>query len=295
MAKNNFLTDNLSTVGGVAAVAYGSSTYFQTVSDQIRQTSLTKELDRQLPSNALLDYVGTERFLYDVFYAAIEEEYDSEVILTDFIDLYTGGTEEFTEKYLDLVIFNINKISDYSGNYSSLLRESLIETLEFYSNDTDLVVEIETILDKIHQGFLDSEYIGKDIAKVISLLLNNPTVKISKAPPDSLVSLYPSPRQEKDYKGVKRDTAYLTKQQYYNNTAYISKGGSIRQSVIEGYVGYPVFSLIGESLYNPDGVEGVDLNSISSSVLNVLTPDVNLDPEEKRIYSINLASLVTGN
>ena len=295
MAKNNFLTDNLSTVGGVAAVAYGSSTYFQTVLDQIRQTSLTKELDHQLPSNALLDYVGTEKFLYDVFYVAVKEEYDSEGILTDFIDLYTAGIEEFTNKYLDLVLFNINKISDYGENYSSLLSGALTETLEFYSRDTDLVINIENILDKIHQGFLESEYLGKDIAKMVSLLLNNPTVKISKAPPDSLVSLYPSPRQEKDYKGVKRDTAYLTKQQYYNNTAYISKGGSIRQSIVEGYVGYPVFSLIGESLYNPDGVEGVDLNSISSSVLNVLTPDVNLDSEEKRIYSINLASLATGN
>ena len=295
MAKNNFLTDNLSTVGGLAAIAYGSSTYFQTVSDQVRQTSVTKELDRQLPSHALLDYVGTEEFLYDVFYSAIKKEYDSDAILTDFIDLYTGGKEEFSRKYLELVIFNINKISDYSENYSSLLYGAFEETLRFYSETTDLVVDYDNVIDSINQTFLSSEYLGKDIAKVITLLLNNPMVKISKAPPDSVVSLYASPRQEKDYKGVKRDTAYLTKSQYYNNTAYITKNGSIKRSIIEGYVGYPVFALIGESLYNPEGVEDVDLDSVSSSVLSSLTSDVNLSPAEKQIYSINLASLVTGN
>ena len=68
MAKNNFLTDNLSTVGGLAAIAYGSSAYFQTVNDQIKQGSSTKELDYQLPSNILLDYTGTDKFIYDIFY-----------------------------------------------------------------------------------------------------------------------------------------------------------------------------------------------------------------------------------
>ena len=115
MAKNNFLTDNLSTVGGLAAIAYGSSAYFQTVTDQVRQDSSTRELDYQLPSNALLDYTGTDKFVYDIFYAAVEEEYNSGTTLTDFVDINTSGEEEFSEKLLEVFFIQYQQIIRLSG------------------------------------------------------------------------------------------------------------------------------------------------------------------------------------
>ena len=295
MAKNNFLTDNLSTVGGLAAIAYGSSAYFQTVADQVRQDSSTKELDYQLPSNALLDYTGTDKFIYDIFYAAIKEEYDSETILTDFIDINTNGEKEFSQRVLEIFLYNINRLSDYQDNYSSLIEEAIIETLYYFDRDTELVVDFNSLSQKIHNGFLSSEYLGRDIAKVVTLLIQNPNTKISSAPPDSIVSLYPSPRQEKDFRGVDRYCGSLTKSQYYGDVGYILKNGSIRRSVSEGYVGYPAVALIGESLYNSDSSDNISLSDLSYSSGNLFDSGARFSAAERQIYSINLASINTGN
>lgn len=295
MAKNNFLTDNLSTVGGLAAIAYGSSAYFQTVADQVRQGSLTKELDHQLPSSALLDYVGTDKFIYDIFYAAVKEEYDSETTLTDFVDINTNGNEEFSQKLLEVFLYNINRLSDYQDNYSSLIEEAISEVLYYFNRDTGLVIDLSSLVQKIHNEFLKSEYLGRDIAKLLTVLIQNPNTKISSAPPDSIVSLYPSPRQEKDFRGVDRYCGSLTKSQYYGNVGYILKDGSIRRSVSEGYVGYPVVALIGESLYNSDSSDNVSLSDLSYSSSNLFDSGVKFSAAERQVYNINLASINTGN
>tara|TARA_Y100000004_G_scaffold183715_1_gene231862 strand:- start:255 stop:1142 length:888 start_codon:yes stop_codon:yes gene_type:complete len=295
VAKNNFLTDNLSTVGGLAAIAYGSSAYFQTVTDQVRQDSSTRELDYQLPSNALLDYTGTDKFVYDIFYAAVEEEYDSGTTLTDFVDINTSGEKEFSEKLLEIFLYNINRLSDYQDNYSSLVDEAIEETIYYFNRETDLEVNIDSLAQKIHNGFLNSEYLGRDIAKVVTLLIRNPKTKIASAPPDSIVSLYASPRQDKDFRGVDMYCGYLTKSQYYGNTGYVLKDGSIRKSVSEGYVGYPAVTLIGESLYNSDSSDNISLRDLSYSSESPFDSGVRFSETERRIYSINLASINTGN
>ena len=295
MAKNNFLTDNLSTVGGLAAIAYGSSAYFQTVNDQIKQGSSTKELDYQLPSNILLDYTGTDKFIYDIFYAAIEEEYDSGSILTDFIDINTTGKEEFSKKLLETFLYNINRLSDYQDNYSSLVDEAIEETIYYFNRNSNLSVDVDSLSQRVHNGFLNSEYLGRDVAKVITLIIQNPNTKISSAPPDSIVSLYSSPRQEKDFRGADRYCGSLTKSQYYGNIGYVLKDGSIRQSVSEGYVGYPAMTLIGESLYNSDSSDNISLRDLSYSSNNLFDSGVRFSATERQIYSINLASINTGN
>lgn len=295
MAKNNFLTDNLSTVGGLAAIAYGSSAYFQTVTDQVRQNSSTRELDYQLPSNALLDYTGTDKFVYDIFYAAVEEEYNSGTTLTDFVDINTSGEKEFSEKLLEVFLYNINRLSDYQDNYSSLVEEAIEETIYCFDGETDLEIDIDSLSQKIHSGFLNSEYLGRDIAKVVTLLIRNPKTKIASAPPDSIVSLYASPKQDKDFRGVDMYCGYLTKSQYYGNIGYIEKDGSIRKSVSEGYVGYPAVTLIGESLYNSDSSENISLRDLSYSSESPFDSGVRFSATERRIYSINLASINTGN
>lgn len=295
MAKNNFLTDNLSTVGGLAAIAYGSSAYFQTVTDQVRQDSSTRELDYQLPSNALLDYTGTDKFVYDIFYAAVEEEYDSGTTLTDFVDINTSGEKEFSEKLLEIFLYNINRLSDYQDNYSSLVDEAIEETIYYFNRETDLEVDIDSLAQKIHNGFLNSEYLGRDIAKVVTLLIRNPKTKIASAPPDSIVSLYASPRQDKDFRGVDTYCGYLTKSQYYADIGYVEKNGSIRRSVAEGYVGYPAVTLIGESLYNSDSSDNISLKDLSYSSGSLFDSGVRFSATERQIYSINLASINTGN
>ena len=295
MAKNNFLTDNLSTVGGLAAIAYGSSAYFQTVTDQVRQNSSTRELDYQLPSNALLDYTGTDKFVYDIFYAAVEEEYNSGTTLTDFVDINTSGEKEFSEKLLEVFVYNINRLSDYQDNYSSLVEEAIEETIYCFDGETDLEIDIDSLSQKIHNGFLNSEYLGRDIAKVVTLLIRYPKTKIAAAPPDSIVSLYASPKQDKDFRGVDMYCGYLTKSQYYGNIGYIEKDGSIRKSVSEGYVGYPAVTLICESLYNSDSSENIILRDLSDSSESPFDSGVRFSATERRIYSINLASINTGN
>ena len=126
-------------------------------------------------------------------------------------------------------------------------------------------------------------------------MIRNPKTKIAAAPPDSIVSLYASPKQDKDFRGVDMYCGYLTKSQYYGNVGYIEKDGSIRKSVSEGYVGYPAVTLIGESLYNSDSSENISLRDLSYSSESPFDSGVRFSATERRIYSINLASINTGN
>jgi len=295
VAKNNFFTDNFSTVGGLSFLAYGSSSYFQTVSDQIKQNSLTKQLDYQLPSNLLLDYLETKTFLKNIFLLAINSEYITQSEFTDFIDIYTNGVETFNDKFTDIFISNTNSFSDYSTTYSKLVEESIGKTINFFEEETDLQVDIDSLSQKIHNNFLESEYLGKDIVKVIYLISQNPHTKISKAPPNAIVSLESVSQQDKDYRGAERYCSYLTKQQYYDNVGYVVKNGSIKNSVSEGYIGYPSYVLNGESLYNSDTSQNVNFEDLDLSQSAIFNSKVVLSEDEQQVYNINLASLPLNN
>lgn len=291
MAKNNFLTDKFSTTGGLAAVAYGSSSLFHTVSDQIKLYSKTKATDSQLPSHLVLDYVGTKSFLKDIFYSVLNEEYSLNQEYTDYIDLYVGSVEEFANKTTDFFLREIDKISDYSFSPLRAINNSLLQTIFFYTDSTDLEINTNNLSIQIELELYTVGYIGEDLFKVVSLALNNPTTKISAAPPDSVVQLSVEDRSAKDSKGVERSYGTISPVKYYSGTGFNLEGTSIRKSVIQGYAGYPLVSLLGESLLNPDSYNNLDLQSTSSLVLNEFANDSSLTPAQETIYNLNLTTI----
>jgi len=55
-------------------------------------------------------------------------------------------------------------------------------------------------------------------------------------------------------------------------------------------VGYPLFSLLGESLLNPDSYNNLQLDFADSSIFGS-----NLSDGEEAIYNVNLATINLGN
>lgn len=294
MAKSNFLTDRFSTIGGLAAVAYGSSVLFPTVANQIKQTSRTKALDAQIPSHALLDFVGTKNFILDIVKSVLDSKYGKEEALTDFIDIYAKSTLAFSTLFVDVFVSNINTYSTYSVSPSQIIQDSLGKTSKRFDESGQFELDLQNITSEIIQKFIDFGYIGEDILSVIALLINNPNTKVTAAPPDSIVELDVQGVSTKDHRGVDRAYGTLSPGEYYSGVAYKPFGNSIKQSVVEGYVGYPLVSLLGESLLNPDSYDNLDLNFANSSVLGEIANDSNLSEEAQSIYNINLATINLG-
>lgn len=294
MAKSNFLTDRFSTTGGLAAVAYGSSSLFATVADQIKQNSKTKALDKQIPSHAFLDFVGTDSFVFDIVKSVFQKEYDLESDLTDFIDLYAKDVDNFSISFTNTFIRNINKYSTYSLSVSIAFSDTLEETVVKFSDSTDLEINYADLTNKISTEFIEAGYIGEDIQIFLAFLINNPNTKIASAPPDTLVQLDVQGISTKDHRGVERNFGTLPPQDYYAGVAYNADGTLLKKAILQGYVGYPLVTLLGESLLNSDAYENLNVGSIGSSVLGEVSANSNLSAGEEAIYNINLATIDIG-
>jgi hypothetical protein len=293
VAKSNFLTDKFSTTGGLAAVAYGSSTLFQTVADQIKRRSKTKALDSQRPSHAFLDFVGTKKFVLDVFKSVIQSEYDAGEIITDFIDLYATDVDTFSSALLEVFLGSIDEYSTYSISPSTIFSDSVEKTTYSFNEKSELEIDSRDIAKKLEQEFINFGYVGEDVSTILIFLINNPNTKITSAPPDTLVSLDVKGISSKNAKGVDRRYGTIPPKDYYAGVAYRNEGSSLRRSITEGYVGYPLVSLLGESLLNPDSYENIDLEYSGSLALNNL-PDSNLSTTQRALFSIDFTTLDLG-
>jgi len=285
VAKNNFLTDKFTTTGGVASVAYGSSSLFYNVCDQIKNSSASKTLDQQLPSHLVLDFVGTKDILINIFYLGLQAEYTKEEELTDFIDIFANGIAEFSSIACSIFLKNLNKVSNYNYEFSDIIAEALFETKSRYSNNSDIEINYDQIVSQIVTEFDDQGYVLKDLKNIVLIALRNPRTKITYAPPDQVIQLSEQNSVGRDYRGVDRDLGTSSIANYYNNVGYNPSGGNIDSSVVLGYVGYPLAFLLGESLLEKDSFE----NYLTSSL--TLAREVVSDP----IYNLNLATVNLNN
>ena len=294
VARNNFLTDKFTTLGGLAAVAYGSSLSFGTVADQIKRRSITKSLDSQLPSNVLLDFLGTETVVIDVFKSVFQSEYDKSESFTDFIDIYSS-IDHFSYLCAGEFLKNLNKESTYNTTLTQIIEESIRKSLRLEKKSEDLEIDIKelTNLTLLEMEKLDS--IGQDVEKVVALTSNNPVTKITSAVPDTTVSLSASSEIEKDYRGVNRSYGTVPPREYFSGAGYKLDGNSIRKSVTQGYVGYPLVSLLGESLLNPDSYDNLTDRDTNISILSELDTNSGIPADRRGIYNLNLARIDLGN
>jgi len=294
VARNNFLTDKFTTLGGLAAVAYGSSLSFGTVGDQMKRGSITKSLDSQLPSNVLLDFLGTETVLLDVFKSVFQTEYDRLGSFTDFIDIHSS-IDHFSYLCTKEFFRNLNRDSTYNTTASQIVGESILGSLLREKKKEDIEINIESLVDSVLLEIIKLDSIGQDVSKVVALASNNPITKITSVIPDTTVSLSTSSEIEKDYRGTERNYGSISPRDYFGGMGYAREGDSIRKSVVQGYVGYPLVSLLGESLLNPAGYNNLSLSDTNLSLLRELNDNSGIPVGEQGIYNLNLARIDLGN
>lgn len=291
--KTGYVTDSFSTLGGLAAVAYGDPEYFREVQNQIYAQSPTRFLDTQRPSDIMEGFLGSKDRFLDLVIQSLQELYMEDQDFEDYIDIQFGPDwRNAIRKSFGLGFFGLLDseesyeltLYDYLGLALSL---SLPELLE-----SDKV--LTAIIDKIKQ----TPDMGTDIELVSRMVSNNPQTKISVPPVNSRVDLDNSVDLGLDVRGVEFVNGYLTPQDYWSNIAYPGMEDSIlmpvnlKDSVTQGYVGYLNSSPL-ESLYNPIGAESVSSvlpssipqDTFTSSILEAFPKELQGDRD---VYSISL-------
>jgi len=282
VAKNNFLTDKFSTTGSLAAVAYGSSELFYTVADQIRNNSVSKSLDAQLPSHLVLDFVNTKKLLNDSIFNSLNKFYSESEEFIDFIDIFCkGDLDKYSKCVCDKLLSLINRVSDYNSTLISILSDSLEEASYLFDYNSELDIDFIELAKNLSNKFKEENYLVEDLNLILLIAANNPLTKISSAPADTLVPLREEGMLGKNYKGVDINVGTTSFEEYYSGrSAYQSNNRSLQNVVAQGYVGYPLAALLGESLLDNDSVEYYSVNSGISSGMT-----------EDPLYNINLATI----
>lgn len=286
MAKNNFLTDKFSTTGSLAAVAYGSSELFYSVADQIRAGSISKPLDDQLPSNLVLDYVNTKSLLKESIYNILEVEYNKNNEFTDFIDIFCNNSlDNYSVLVSDNLLLVINSISDYNSNLVSILEDSLEMSAKRCGYNSELELDFVELAKQMSVAIAEENYLMEDLNLILLLAANNPVTKITSAPPDQLVPLSAEGKLGKTYNGVDINVGTVSIINYYQGrSAYNSDDSVIKDVVSQGYVGYPLAALLGESLLDKDNIEYYSVSTGTSA-----------NEIEDPLYNINLATINISN
>jgi hypothetical protein len=282
VAKNNFLTDKFSTTGSLAAVAYGSSELFYAVADQIRSNSVSKSLDAQLPSHLVLDFVNTKKLLKNAIFSTLDRHYSESEVFTDFIDIFCkNDLDEYSSCVSDKLLSIINRISDYNSSLVSILEDSLEEASSLFGYRSELDLNFAELAKTLATDLKKENYIVEDLDLILLIAANNPLTKVSSAPADTLVPLSEEARLGKNYKGADINLGTTSFTEYYSGkSAYSSNIYSLQNVVAQGYVGYPLAALLGESLLDNDSLEYYSV-SIGVSSNNIEDP----------LYNMNLATI----
>ena len=299
--KVGYITDDFSTLAGLASVAYGSADSFREVQNQVINSSPTKVFDTQLPSDIFQSFLVSEDHFINVIMDSLIEEYSDNEEFADYTDESLGV--DWVAKIKTLLLKDlyseINSQSQYGNKLENYFLNSLKNLFPGYENTQDLT-------DKVISAILSDPALGDDIKLISSVVANNPHTKISTPPKNTVIPLDESIDLDKDYRGVSFITGYLTPQDYFSEVAYpgfenaSSVPSTFKDSVLDGYVGYPS-NISLETIFNPSGAESLRdipmaISSVLSdsdvwnaaSVLGQLGDIPGMDQGEQKIYEISL-------
>jgi hypothetical protein len=299
--KIGYITDDFSTLAGLASVAYGSVDSFREVQNQIINSSPTKVFDAQLPSDIFQSFLISEDYFNEVVMDSLLEEYSNNEEFADYIDEELGVnwvTKTKTSLLKDLYL-EINSFSGYGNGLEGYLSNSLKYLFPGYT-------DIQDLSRGIISSIMSDPALGDDIKLISSVVANNPHTKISTPPKNTTVPLLESIDLDKDFRGVSFVTGYLTPQDYFSEVAYpgfenaSSVPSTFKDSVLDGYVGYPS-NISLETIFNPSGAESLrDIPTAiasvlsdsdiwnAASVLGQLSDIPGLDKGDTDIYEISL-------
>ena len=299
--KVGYITDDFSTLAGLASVAYGSADSFREVQNQIIANSPTRVFDTQRPSDIFQNFLGSEDYFLEVIINLLESKYASDSEFADYIDEELGA--DWVSKVRRYLLKDLFSEMDSFSGYGNGLEDYLVNSLGYMFPNYEKISELGS---EIISSITSNPALGPDVKFIASIAGNNPHTKISTPPPNSTIPLLESVDLDKDYRGMSFRTGYLTPQEYFSEIAYpgfensSSVPTTFRDSVLDGYVGYPSGISL-ESIFNPAGAESI--RNISSAIASVLTDsDIwnaasvlgqldnipGLDKADKDIYEISL-------
>lgn len=287
--KTGYITDSFSTLGGLAAVAYGDSEYFREVQNQIYAQSPTKFLNLQQPSDIFESFFGTKEFFAEIVLKALVSQYATEQKFADFVDVKFGPTwkttllAEFKSNFFD----QLNSTEEYGLTLLNYVGRVVERTLPGFTQSEELA-------NKISSTIQNEPRVGADANLIAKAVSNNPQVKVSVPPTNSRVNLNTSVDLGSDYRGVKISQGYISPQNYWNDIAFPGLTNSVvptglKDAVKSGYVGYLSTTPL-EALYNQSGGSSV-LNTPDrdgAPISSILSQFPDSLPGDRDIYSISL-------
>ncbi len=305
MTKTNYATDAHSSLGGLAAVAYGNPDYFREVKNQIHMMSPTRGLDFNLPSSIFSGLYGQGDEVRSHISLALQGLASEPSDFKDWVDVNKpslGGDDWYnsmSSKIESELWNNLDSNSEYYRGLEEYIKISL--DVPGVSIPAEL---FPPVISAIAEELRSNVSVGENVDEIVSIVNNNSLTKLDKIPPDTVIPLDDSVELGYDYNGVLFDIGYLTFDDYYNNIPYPKMTAdtntlptSLKQSAQYGYVGYSPYSL--EALFNPamatslSEEEGTTINTNLPQALDELASSAmsRLPKDIKDIYNISLLSL----
>jgi hypothetical protein len=285
--KTGYVTDDFSTLGGLAAVSYGDPEYFREVQNQIYSQSPTKFLNTQRPSDIFESFFGTKEYFMGIVLDALETQYSDNIDFTNYIDINLGA--------------------DWRKEVISRLRRSFFETLDSVEkyglslsdyvglavrNSLPNLTDSDAITAAVTSRVFEEPKVGTDARLIARAVSNNPQNKISVPPSGARIDLESSVDLGSDYRGVQFASGYISPRDYWNNVAFPGLTNSsvptdLLDSVNSGYVGY-LSSTPLEALYNPIGALTVSEGAGSVPASSILSQFPDNLQADRDVYAISL-------
>lgn len=280
--KTGYITDDFSTLGGLAAVSYGDPEYFREVQNQIYSQSPTKFLNTQRPSDIFESFFGTREYFMEMVLGALETQYSTNTDFANYVDIDFGA--DWKEKIISRLrqsIFEIlDSVEKYGLSLSDYVGLAVKSSLPGLSDPSKIITAVASRVSS-------EPKIGADVGLISRAISNNPQTKISVPPTSARIDLESSVDLGSDYRGVEFSTGYISPRDYWNGLAFPGLT-DILKSATSGYVGY-LSSTPLEALYNPAGAASVSADTGTSvpvsSILSQFPDNLQADRD---VYAISL-------
>jgi hypothetical protein len=297
MSTNTFLTTRTTTLASLGAVAYGSSSFYFFVQDQIRGSNPLYDLHRSRPSALFLDMLGSR----EVFVEYIAELAQVSNIYSKLHKLYPdkiSSREGFAEHFLRIFLRELDNLTRYSVFVMDFLDGCLdILVKELSMGETNYIPDG---FSKLLLSGLDGY--GTDISnfkEVLAIIFDNPNAKLDDAPADRLIKLRRGLSTEFNHKGLTKARVEIPISQWQQDFAYrdmkVFQEQSARLVVTENYDGYGI-----DQVLNPEIINGLSTKTLSSDeagVKDYTPPPSNrnrLSEGEQRVVDFDLINAPVG-
>ncbi len=293
LLRTGYITDDFSTLGGLASVAYGDPEYFREVQNQIYFQSPTRFLDVQRPSDIFESFFGSREAFTEALLEGLESQYQSDGQFRDYVDVRFGADwrEKISPDLQNRFFGNLDSLEGYGLSLSDYV-EFVVEELLPGAPASGSVVD--SIVDEVRSNPL----VGSDSSLIAKAVSNNPQTKLSVPPSSTRIDLNNSVDLGYDYRGIDIPSGYLTPQDYWSDVAYPGMTNQVtptgfKDFISNGYVGY-LSSTPLEGLFNPIGAQSIsDAPGSTSDPASLSNPSVfSQFPEElqadRDVFSISL-------